>query len=201
MSLDTTSPAVSTSGTDTPVRVAAAAGAALALVPLALCSFSGQTGEEIASSLARNSAGLQVGAGVAALAAALLLAAAARLGGAVPGAAGRMLTVAGAGVAVLFAAYYASFGAGGLIAGTVGPSAGVGEGTALLVNMTELTRYAPGLALTAAAVVARRQLPRAVWVAGAALAVFTVFPLTSWMAALVIPLWLGLSAAAVGPRR
>lgn len=203
MSLDTTSPVSTSTGTDLPARVACGAAAALALVPFALSSFSGDTGEAITASLIENSVELQIGAGVAALAGALLLVAAVRMGGQLSGTPGRVMTMAGAGVAVLFVAYYASFGAGAVVADVMltDPGAGVGEGTALLVNLTELARYAPGLALTAAAVVARRQLPTGVWVTGAALSLLTLVPLTSWVAALAIPLWLGISAAFVQPRR
>ena len=100
---------------------------------------------------------------------------------------------------MLYAAYYASFGAAALVATQMldDPGAGVGEAASLLVNLTEITRYAPGLSLVVAAVVARRFLPRGVWMTAAALAAMTVFPLTSWLAALLIPLWLGLCAASV----
>ncbi len=201
MSLDTTSSVASPTGTETPARVACASAAVLALVPFALCSFSGETGEQITASLLDHAVALQLGAGVAAVAGALLVVAAARLGGHVFGTAGRVMGMAGAGVAILFVAYYASYGAGAVVADTMltEPGPGVGEGTALLVNMTELARYAPGLALTGAAVAARRQLPVGVWGSGAALAVLTLVPLTSWAAALAIPLWLGISAAALRP--
>ena len=188
-----------TEGGGTAARVASAAGAALALVPFALCTFSGDTGAEITASLLDKATSLQVGAAVAALAGALILVAAVRLAERVPGTAGRVLAGAGTAVAELFVAYYASFGTGAIVAdlAVTDPGPGVGEGTALLVNLTELTRYAPGLALTGAAVVARRHLPRGVWVTAAVLAVMTAFPLTSWVAALLIPIWLGISAAAV----
>lgn len=200
MSLDTTSPETTRLGGDTTSRIASGAAAVLALVPVALCSFSGDSGEEITASLVDKATSLQLGAGVAAVAGALLLVAAARLAGRVIGPAGRVIAMSGAAVAILFVAYYASFGAGGVVAGTMlgEPGPGVGEGTALLVNMTELARYAPGLALTGAVVAARRQLPAGVWGTGAVLAFLTLVPLTSWMAALVIPLWLAISAAAVG---
>ena len=173
-------------------RLAPAAGAALALVPLALCSFSGETGAQITADLAQNASRLEAGAAVAAVAAALLVLAAVRLG---RRAGSTVLTGAGIAVAVLFAAYYASFGAGGVVAGMMldDPGPGVGEGTALLVNMTELARYGVGLAVTVAAVAARAALPKAVWLTAAALAVLTAVPFTSWVAALLIPLWLGFS--------
>jgi hypothetical protein len=176
--------------TESIARLASAAAAGLALVPLALCSFSGETGAQITADLVENATRLQSGAAVAAGAAALLVLAAVRLG---RRAGSTVLTGAGIAVAVLFAAYYASFGAGGVVAGMMleNPGPGVGEGTALLVNMTELARYGVGLAVTGAAVAARATLPKGVWVAAAALAVLTVVPITSWLAALLIPLWLG----------
>ncbi len=202
MSVDTSTQHGDATATDTLSRVASGGAAALALVPFALCSFSGDTGAEITASLVGDAAMLQVGAGVAAVAGALLLVAAARLAAAIPGFPGRVAGMAGAGVAILFVAYYASFGAGAVIAtemlGEPGP--GVGESTALLANLTELARYAPGLALTTAAALARRHLPAGVWVTGAVLALLTLVPFTSWVAALAIPLWLGISAAALGPR-
>lgn len=203
MSIDTPTQHGPATVTDTLPRVASGCAAALALVPLALCSFSGDTGAEITASLVGDAAMLQVGAGVAVLAGALLLVAAVRLAAAIPGAAGRVAGTAGAAVAVLFVAYYASFGAGAVVVGSMlsDPGPGVGEGTALLVNMTEVVRYAPGLALTAATVLARRHLPAGVWVTGAVLALLTLVPFTSWVAALAIPLWLGISAATLGARR
>jgi hypothetical protein len=77
---------------------------------------------------------------------------------------------------------------------------GVGESTAVLVNLTELTRYAPGLALVVAAVAARARLPRPAWITAAVLVVMTVFPMTSWVAALLIPLWLAVTAAVLSAR-
>ena len=162
-------------------RLAPAAGAALALVPLALCSFSGETGAQITADLAQNASRLEAGAARFCrgrgpglhdrpdhrprralhrrAAAALLVLPAVRLG---RRAGSTVLTGAGIAVAVLFAAYYASFGAGGVVAGMMldDPGPGVGEGTALLVNMTELARYGVGLAVTVAAVAARAMRSR-----------------------------------------
>ena len=71
------------------------------------------------------------------------------------------------------------------------PGPGLGEAASLMVNLTEITRYAPGLALVVAVVAARRMLPRGVWIPASVLAVMTVFPMTTWLAALLIPVWLG----------
>jgi hypothetical protein len=67
---------------------------------------------------------------VAVLVAALMLLAAARLADALDGIAGRVAWAAGCGVAVLYAGYYAGFGAGAVVAGEMlgAPGPGVGEG-------------------------------------------------------------------------
>jgi hypothetical protein len=189
--------------TESRIRIACALGAAGTLVPFALCSFSGTTGAEITQSLRDDAVSVQIGAATAVLIAPLLLLAALRLGRRIGGTAGAVATGAGVAVAVMFAAYYAAFGAGAVVADLAvsDPGPGVGEGTSLLVNFTELTRYAPGLALVAAAFAGRRSLPRAIGVTAALLAVLTVFPMTSWVAALLIPLWLGTCAAALGSAR
>lgn len=187
---------------DARIRLACALAAVGTLVPIALSSFDGDTGAEITASVLDGSTLLQVGAYAAAVVSALLVLAAVRLASRVGGTAGTVVMVAGAAVAVMFVAYYAAFAAGAVVAeyGVTDPGPGVGEGTALLVNFTELVRYAPGLALVAAAVVARRRLPRSVWGTAAALVVLTLAPMTSWVAAALIPLWLAISAAAVSAR-
>ena len=53
----------------------------------------------------------------------------------------------------------------------------------------------------AAVFVARRRLPRAVGVSAGLLALLTIVPLTSWVAALLIPLWLGMAGAVVRVHR
>ncbi len=203
MTVSTTSPTTSAGPSAPLTRIACGAAAALAVVPFALCSFEGDTGEEITASLADHSGSLQAGAIAATFAGALLMLAAIVLGRRVAGTAGRVVAGSGVAVAVLFVAYYASFGVGGLLAGEVisGPDPAIGIATSFLVNLTEITRYAPGLALVAAALSARRRLPAGVWVTAAVLALMTVVPFTSWVAAMLVPLWLAISAAAVGDRR
>lgn len=179
-------------------RILAATGAALAVPALFLCSVSGGTGEEIVASVDDRILALEVGAIVAAIAAALLFVAAARLGDAVGGLAGRVASASGAVVAAVFAAYYGVFGA---TAATVrlaeAPSAALGDAAQLLLNVVDYARYAPGLALVLAVVAARSKLPRGVWVSAAVLAFLTLVPLTTWAAAVLIPLWLGICAAVV----
>ena len=176
--------------------VSAAAGA---VVPFALSSFSGDSGAEITASLIDDAMPITLGSITAVLVSAGLFLAAIRLGTVVRGAAGRVVATAGAAVAMMYALYYSSFGAGAIVAAQMlsEPGAGVGEATALMVNLTEVARYAPGLALVVAAFVARRTLPRPVGIAALVLAVLTIVPFTSWVAALLIPLWLGVSAAVV----
>jgi hypothetical protein len=203
MTVSTTTSSTTSAGPSGPLtRVACGAAAALAVVPFAVCSFEGDTGEGITASLADRAVPLQLGAIVATVAGALLVLAAVVLGRRVAGTAGRVVAAAGVAVAVLFVAYYASFGVGGLLAGEViaEPDPAIGIATSFLVNLTEITRYAPGVALVVAAVAARRRLPAGVWGCAAVLALMTVVPFTSWVAALLIPLWLAVSAAVVGDR-
>ncbi len=70
----------------------------------------------------------------------------------------------------------------------------MGEASLVLLNVVEVTRYAPSLLLVAAVLVARRRLPKAITVSAGLLAVLTVFPMTSWIAAVLIPIWLGVCA-------
>lgn len=79
------------------------------------------------------------------------------------------------------------------------PGLGVGEASLALLNVVEVTRYAPGLLRVAAVLVARRRLPKTITVPAALLAVLTVFPMTSWIAAVLIPIWLGVSAVGRRP--
>lgn len=182
-----------------PARLLCLGSALLAAVPFFLAQLTGDTGAEITAGAVDDAVPLQTAGILAVLAAAGLVYAAARLGRAVGGEAGRTVAAAGVAVAVLYAAYYAVFGAAGVVASQMldDPGAGLGESASLLLNLVEITRYAPGLALVVAAVVARRRLSRSIWVSAAVLAVMTALPFTSWVAALLIPLWLGLSAAGV----
>ena len=175
--------------------------AAAATVPVfLLTSLTGDTGAEITAGLVDDAVALGVGSILAVLVSAALVLAAVRLGRSVPGDAGTVLLAAGCAVALMYAGYYAVFGAGGVVASQMldEPGPGLGEATSLLLNIMEITRYAPGLALVAAAVAARRHLSRWIHVTAAVLLVLTLVPLTSWAAALLAPLWLALAGAAVG---
>lgn len=160
----------------------------------------GDTGAAITAVLVEDRTALTVGSLLAVLVAAGLLLSAVRLGRSVSGDAGRVLLVAGSGVGLLYAAYHGVFGAGAVVASQVlgDPGAGLGESAILLLNMTEIARFAPGLALVAAAVVARRELPRALGVTAAALLVLVFVPFTTWVAAVLTPVWLAVAGATRG---
>lgn len=198
---------VSTAVTANPVtrrrawaRIVCAASAASTVVPVALLQLRGDTGEEITAGLVDDRVTLILGTYVAVLVGAGLFAAAVHLGRLVPGAAGTLLTAAGSAVALLYSAYYAVFGAGAVIASSVTSGPGLGEAAWHSLNVMEIARYTPGLALVAAAVAAGPHLPRAVRMTAGVLLILTVVPLTSWVAALLIPVWLGVSAAVTIPR-
>ena len=160
------------------------------------------TGAEVTARLADNAARYQLASIMAIFAAVGLGLAAVRLGRRVGGQEGTVATVAGAAVAFLCAAYYSAYAAGSNVASFVidEPGSGVGEAALVLLNGFELARYAPGLLLVAAILVARRRLPRSITIPAWVLLVVTLFPMTTWVAALVIPVWLGV-AAALAPER
>ncbi|MFC5175419.1 hypothetical protein [Nocardioides taihuensis] len=184
--------------TDRGSRLVCVAGSLLVSAAVLLCTVSGSSGEAVVHSLRDSGVPLQVGAGVAAFGAAALLVAASRLGHG-RGPAGSVMTLAGAGVALTTALYYAVFGAAVATADVAldTPHDGLGEATLLLLNVADFARYAPGLALVAAAVWARRSLPSGLWVPAAVLALLAAVPWTAWVAAVLIPLWLGVAGAVV----
>jgi hypothetical protein len=182
-------------------RVACVATAALTVPVFLLSSLgSGDSGSAVTRVLVEDGTALTAGSLLAVLVAAGLLLSAVRLGRSVGGDAGRVVLVAGSGVALLYAAYYGVFGAGAVVAGQMlsDPGPGLGEASVLLLNMVEIARFAPGLALVAAAVVARRELRRGVWGTAVALLVLVFVPFTTWVAALLTPLWLAVAAAFPG---
>ncbi len=183
---------------DRGARLVCAATAVLTVPVFLLTDLgSGDSGAAITQVLVEDRTTLTAGGLLAVLVAAGLLLAAVRLGRSVSGDTGRVVLVAGSGVALLYAAYYAVFGAGAVVAGQMlsDPGPGLGEASLLLLNMTEIARFAPGLALVVAAVVARRELPRGVWAPAAALLVLVLVPFTTWVAALLTPFWLAVAAA------
>lgn len=198
----TTTQSLSTTRSDVAGRLVSLGGAALAaaVVPVMGDPLRASTAQEATDAMVASAGRLQLAAIVAVFAATGLLAAAARLGRRIPGDAGRVTTAAGALVAALLAAYYSAY-AGGAVVGSLvldEPSASLGEGALVVANMVEMTRYAPGLALLVAAVVARRHLPTTVVVAAGLLAVLTVLPFTAWAAAITVPVWLGVVGALRG---
>ena len=178
-------------------RIACAA-AALGTVPVfALGALTGDTGGEVTAGLADDSVTLITCSILAVMVSAGLFLAAARLGRVIGGDAAPLVTLAGGALALMYAAYYSVFGAGGIVASQMltDPGPGLGEAASLLLNVMEVARYAPGLALVAAVLAAGARLPRWVRATAGILVVMTLVPFTSWMAALLIPLWLGASAA------
>ena len=142
-------------------RIACAASAVGATAPFALLSLSGDSGTEITAGLVEDRVPLILGTYVAVLVSAGMFAAAVHLGRRLPDVNGILVTASGSAVALMYAAYYAVFGAGAVIAsGESGP--GMGEAAWHALNVMEIARYAPGLALVVAAVAAGPRLPRAV---------------------------------------
>lgn len=195
----TTSTDATATGPERSARIVCGLAAAAAVVPFTLAGLSGDSGTEITAGLLDETVPLTIASIVAVLASAGLFLAAARLSEAIGGMAGRVASGAGAAVALMFALYYSTFGAAAVVASQMlqEPGAGLGEASSLVLNLAEITRYAPGLALVAAVFVARRRLPRTVGISAGVLAFLTIVPITSWVAALLIPLWLGLTGAAV----
>lgn len=185
---------------------AVCAASALLTVPVFVLNDlgAGDTGAAVTDVLISDATALTAGTLLAILVAAGLLLASVRLGRSVGGDAGRLMVLAGSGVAVLYAAYYGVFGAGAVVASQMlsAPGAGLGEASLLLLNMAEMARVAPGLALVGAAVVARRALPRGLWMTAAVLLVLVFVPFTTWVSALLTPLWLAVAGtrAATGAR-
>jgi hypothetical protein len=173
--------------------------AVVAVAPFATSQLTGSSGAAITAGLVEDSVLLMVGSMTAVLVASGLFLAAVRLGRAVGGDAAPLVTAAGCAVALMYACYYAVFGAGGVVATQMldEPGPGLGEATSLLLNVMEIARYAPGLALVAAVVAAGRHLPRWVRVTAGLLTFLAVVPFTSWVAALLVPVWLGVTAATV----
>ena len=157
------------------------------------------TGAEVTERLTDNAARYQLASILAIFAAAGLGLAAVRLGRRIGRQAGSVATAAGAAVAFLCAAYYSAYAAGSNVASFVidEPGAGVGEATLVLLNGVDLARYAPGLLLVAAVLAARRRLPKSVTISAWGLLVVMFVPMTTWIAALLIPVWLGVTAAIV----
>jgi hypothetical protein len=197
-------PARAEASPDRAARVACLVTAVLTVPVFALTDLgTGETGASVTDVLVEDRATLISASLMAVLVAAGLMLATVRLARSVAGDAGRVMVVAGGGVALMYAVYHGVFGAGAVVASQMlaDPGPGLGEASFLLLNMAEIARFAPGLALVAAAVVARRQLPRGLWVAAAALLVLVFVPLTTWVAALLTPAWLAMAGAWTGRSR
>ena len=178
-------------------RIVCAVAAVGTVAPVLLAQLRGTSGSAITAALVEDATLLMTAAIVAVLVSAVLFLAAVRLGRAVGGDLGTLVTAAGSAVALMYAGYYAVFGAGGVVATQMldEPGAGLGESASLVLNVMEITRYAPGLALVVAVLAVGRHLPRWVRVTAGTLAVLCLVPVTSWVAALLVPLWLAATAA------
>lgn len=161
---------------------------------------SGGTGAEVLAHLDEHATRYQLASILAILASVPLVLAAVTLGRRIGGDAGRMASAAGVTVAFLMAAYYSAYAAGVAVAQFVLDEAGpgVGESSLVLLNLVELSRYAPGLVLVAAVLVARRRLPRTVTAPAWVLLVAMLLPMTTWLAAILTPVWLGVAGAVAG---
>ena len=183
---------------DRAAQAVCAASAVLTVPVFALTDLgAGDTGAAVTDVLVGDATALTAGTLLAILVSSGLLLASVRLGRSVGGDTGRLMTLAGGGVAVLYAVYYGVFGAGAVVASQMlsAPGAGLGEASLLLLNMAEMARVAPGLALVGAAVVARRVLPRGLWMTAAVLLVLVFVPFTTWVSALLTPLWLAVAGS------
>jgi hypothetical protein len=157
----------------------------------------GGTGAEVTAKLGDDAGRYQLASILAIFTAVPLSLAAARLGRRIGGDAGRQATLAGVLVAVLMAAYFSAYAAGVSVAEFVLDEAGpgVGESTLVVLNLVEFTRYAPGLLLIGAVIAARKALPRSITIPAWVLLVLTLVPMTTWLAALIVPVWLGVAGA------
>lgn len=160
----------------------------------------GGTGAEVLAHLDQHATRYQLASILATFAALPLTLAAVTLGRRIGGDAGRLATAAGVTVAFLMAAYYSAYAAGVAVSQFVLDEAGpgVGESSLVLLNLVELTRYAPGLVLVGAVLVARRRLPRTITVPAWVLLAAMVVPVTTWLAAILTPVWLGVAGALAG---
>jgi hypothetical protein len=179
------------------VAAAVASGAAFFVQGI---GASGGTGADVTQRLEQDAGAYQSASILAIYAAVGLCLAAVRLGRRIGGDAGRLAATGGTAVAILLAASFSVYAAGGAVTrhvlDTAGP--GVGEAALVLLNVVELARYAPGVLLLAAVLAGRHRLPRAVTVSAVLVLVAAVVPMTAWLAALVIPVWLGVAGAFAG---
>ena len=170
---------------------------AVAVVPVMGLGLNAPDGAGVTRLLIEDAGSWQAASMLALFAAAALCLAAVRLGQRIGGTGGMVATGSGIAVAFLLGAYYASFAAGAVVATHVVDDAGpgLGEGTLVVANMVELTRYAPSLVLLAVALVARRSLPKPVTIAAAVILAMIFLPFTTWIAAILTPVWLGVAGA------
>ena len=119
-----------TASSDRAARAACVASAVLTVPVFALTDLgAGDTGAAVTDVLVSDATALTAGTLLAILVAAGLLLASVRVGRSVGGDTGRLMMLAGGGVAVLYAAYYGVFGAGAVVASQMlsAPGAGLGD--------------------------------------------------------------------------
>ncbi len=198
-------PRASSSRAETLGRVVSGLGAVLAAAAvLALGDrITATDGVGLAQQLSDQAGPITLAAILATYAATALPVAVARVSRAVEGEAGAVVAYAGAATALLLALYYGSFAAGSIV-GTellAVPSAATGEAALVVANMIEFGRYAAGLALALGVTVAYRRVPKSLAISAIAMAVLAATPFTAWVAAILIPIWLGIAGALVRPDR
>lgn len=188
-------------GRGTALVSALGAAVAVAVVPLA-GEASGTDGSAVANDLVASAGPVQGAALLGCLGGAALILAAIRLGRQAGGLPGAVIAASGTAVSVLFVAYYAALASVAVVATNLyeQSSAGLGDAGLVMLNVVEITRFAPGIALVVAVLVSRRSFPKPVVVGAGVLTVLYLLPFTSWIAALAVAVWLGLAAAAVSWR-
>lgn len=176
---------------------------AAATIPVIGNTFAGDDGSAITESAIDNAARLQLLSILAVYAGCALIFAAVRLSRRIGGMVGQLVGASGVSVAVLLVAYYSAFTAVASVGSFTidSPSSGLAEAGLVVANMLDLARYAPGFVLVVAAAYAKDSVPRPLRILAIVLAVATVVPMTTWAAAMAIPVWLGVAGAVASPTR
>ncbi|MFC6236386.1 hypothetical protein [Longivirga aurantiaca] len=184
-------------------RAVSGAGAVLAAAALVVLGerITATDGAGLGAQLVDQAGAIVLAATLAVYAAAALSVAVVRVSRTVRGPAGAVVGHAGCAVAVLLALYYGSFAAGSLVGADLLTTPGAASGEAALVaaNMVEFGRYAVGFALVLAVAVAFRRIPRWLSISAFVMVVLAATPVTAWVAAILIPAWLGTAGALVTP--
>ncbi|MGH3457553.1 hypothetical protein [Aeromicrobium sp.] len=176
---------------------------AAATIPVIGNTFAGTDGQAITERAIDNTGRLQLLSIISVYAGAALIFAAVRLARRVGGMAGQLIGGSGVAIAVLLVAYNSAFTAVASVGSfTVdSPSAGLAEAGLVVANALDLARFAPGLVLVVAASYAKDAVPKPLRILAIVLAVATVFPMTTWAAAMAIPVWMGIAGAFASPMK